>query len=128
MSEETREKLYDACEHAAGWYERMAAGERYCPSCGKLVTAERCDECDEDTEDMHDYLADNTYDVKVITDLHGDELYGCRLMIACGGPNIYIDTEKGIVEGLWGTDRAEVLLSGGCVGEIDDIIKEWMMC
>ena len=32
---------------------------------------------------------------------------GCELLVAFGGPNIYIDTRYSLVSGYWGSDRVE---------------------
>jgi len=34
-------------------------------------------------------------------------MLGCHLLVAWGGPNIWIDTQAGVVSGYWGRDRAE---------------------
>ena len=51
-----------------------------------------------------DYLKD-VLDINYI--INRDRTYkGARILVAFGGPNIWIDTSKGIVEGFWGTDSA----------------------
>lgn len=51
------------------------------------------------------YLSD-CYDIKVIVDLHDtSDVYGARIMVAGGGPNIYIDTSENTVEGYWGSTK-----------------------
>ena len=35
-----------------------------------------------------------------------ETLLGARLLVAFGGPNIWIDTRKGLVEGYWWSDSA----------------------
>jgi len=35
-----------------------------------------------------------------------ETLLGARLLVAFGGPNIWIDTRKGVVEGYWWMDSA----------------------
>lgn len=121
---DTKEELKKYCEHTAEWYEKMAAGLRYCPTCCRLLETDHCDTCDEDTQDLYEYLADNVYDVRITTDLH-HTLYGCRLMVAGGGPNIYIDTNKDAICGYWGADSCEIPLSSRCVDAINSIIEEW---
>lgn len=123
----TYEDLKNNCESAADWYEKLASGMRYCPVCCELTESDHCEECDEDTEDIHEYLANNVYDVRITTDLHREVLYGCRLMIAGGGPNIYIDTNEEAICGYWGADEAKVYLSERCVKAINDVVESWAM-
>ena len=126
MTSTVYEDLKANCEHAAEWYEKMAAGMRYCPMCCELLDADHCDECDEDTDDLYTYLADNVYDVRVTTDIHRETLYGCRLMIAGGGPNIFIDTNREAICGYWGMDEVVIPLSSRCVDAINSVIEEWI--
>ena len=42
-------------------------------------------------------------------------------MVACGGPNIYIDTMTGCVELYWWGDRA----SGYISSDVRDALNEW---
>jgi hypothetical protein len=36
---------------------------------------------------------------------------GCELLVAFGGPNIYIDTRYNLVSGYWGSDKFEMSYS-----------------
>ena len=46
----------------------------------------------------------DVYDVEWIT--HQDHSYkAARLMVAGGGPNIWVNTLNGTVDGYWGTDK-----------------------
>ncbi len=85
----------------------------------------------EENEDKDDGLSawlGYVLDIRVITDLNGKDLYGVRLCVACGGPNIYVDTEKEIVEGYWGTEHVTCGLSGSVCSSIDDLIEEYRAC
>lgn len=65
------------------------------------------DELNADNEPMsaYDYLSD-ALDINWI--LNNDRTYrGARVMVAFGGPNIFVDTERGIVEGFWWGDYAK---------------------
>jgi hypothetical protein len=45
-------------------------------------------------------------------------------MIACGGPNIYVDTASKAVELYWWGDRASYLLLSDTVDAIDECFSE----
>jgi hypothetical protein len=49
-------------------------------------------------------------------------------MIACGGPNIYIDTAEKAVLLYWWTDRARYYLSSDVVDQVDDWAREYWDC
>ena len=53
------------------------------------------------------------------------EYKGVRLLVAFGGPNIYIDTNRGIVEGCWWTDHAEAWIPSEVCATIDDVWAEY---
>lgn len=64
------------------------------------------EEKNSDGEEMSafDYLQD-ALDIEYIVNGRGDYL-GARVLVAFGGPNIWVDTRKGIVEGYWWSDKA----------------------
>ena len=52
---------------------------------------------------MQDFMED-VYDIEWIT--YQDGRYkAARLMVAGGGPNIWVNTQDGTVDGYWGTDK-----------------------
>ena len=54
-------------------------------------------------EDVHEWMND-VYDIEWIT--FNDHSYkAARLMVAGGGPNIWVNTQDGTVDGYWGTDK-----------------------
>lgn len=74
-------------------------------------------------ENLWDYITD-AYDLVYTKSLQGD-FRGCRLVIAFGGPNIYIDTQENRLEGYWaGTKFYKEFDSREVCNEIDDIVKE----
>lgn len=97
-------------------------GDKYkCPSCGAVV----------DTEDLeqlgiYDYLQD-TYDIEYRCG-SDKEYRSVRIMIACGGPNIYIDTAEKAVLLYWWTDRARYYLSDSTVNAVDEWAEELWGC
>lgn len=56
--------------------------------------------------------------------LDGD-FQGVRIIAAYGGPNIYIDTKHGTIEGYWGMDHIEIPLPPDISNEIDRYWREW---
>jgi len=60
-----------------------------------------------DAEEMTtgDYL-DDVLDIVYICDAK-KEYRSVRVTVAVGGPNIYVDTDEGAVQGYWGGSRAE---------------------
>lgn len=62
---------------------------------------------DEEYEDLYDYLSQNTYDIRFICD--GDKNYlGAELMIAGGGPTIYVNCELGTIDGYSGSEKVSI--------------------
>ena len=56
-------------------------------------------------EDVHEWMND-VYDIEWIT--FNDHKYkAARLMVAGGGPTIWVNTMTDNVEGYWGTDRVK---------------------
>ena len=69
---------------------------------------------------MQDFMED-IYDIEWIT--YQDGRYkAARLMVAGGGPNIWVNTQDGTVDGYWGTDKVH----WGYVDNIglDDYLEE----
>ena len=67
----------------------------------------------------------DVYDVEWIT--HNDHSYkAARLMVAGGGPNIWVNTQDGTVDGYWGTDKVH----WGFVDNIglDEYLEELHSC
>lgn len=94
-----------------------------CTECSAtLEQSDYCPECGTHCPDMlsgFDYVSD-TLDIDWIID-YRHEFKGARLLVAFGGPNIWIDTAKQTVEGHWGGDsftasyfRDEMDIEGAC--------------
>ena len=91
----------------------MADGEELC-------------EGDVHPADIFEWLGDNIYDVEYT--IGGDKEYrGVRLMIACGGPNIYLNTRTGDVELYWWNESARYPMSNNVANAIDSIYEE-LLC
>jgi len=71
-----------------------------------------------------DYLQD-ALDIEYIVNGKGEYL-GARVLVAFGGPNIWINTRTGIVEGAWWSDRAEASFTDN-IG-LDDALSELWAC
>lgn len=87
-------------------------------------TDEERDEAEENGEalDLWDYFAD-VLDINYILDAQ-KELRGVRVAVTLGGPNIWIDTVQGIIEGFWGTEHAESWIASEVCEAINDIFDE----
>ena len=57
-------------------------------------------------------------------------LKGARLLVAFGGPNIWIDTTKGIVEGFWWGDsfKAEYDTNSEFARDLDEALETVFNC
>lgn len=114
-----------------------------CPICGELVSKPYIEgtdielECgchidigdydDNDTISMYDYFEDNILDIEYT--INGDLSYkAARIMIAFGGPNIYIDTNSCRVELHWWSDTAYATLSGDTINAIDAYFEDEYNC
>jgi hypothetical protein len=75
-----KQRLRDQCKHIA---EDITAGK----------------------EDAHEWCED-VYDIEWIT--HQDKTYkSARLMVAGGGPNIWVNLQRNVVQGYWWGDYCE---------------------
>ena len=78
-----------------------------CPDCGGDITKTcECEECGFDCAVMSgfDYISD-ALDIQYI--VNGDKEYiAARILVAFGGPNIWINTQTQTVEGFWWGESA----------------------
>lgn len=51
-----------------------------------------------------------------------------KVLVAFGGPNIWIDTESGYIEGYWWVDRARAELPRNVIEAIDNYFEESWTC
>ena len=72
----------------------------------------------------YDYLQ-NALDIEYIVNSKGEYL-GARVLVAFGGPNIWVNTRTGTVEGAWWADRAEASFTDN-IG-LDDALSELWAC
>ena len=75
---------------------------------------------DEDDEEGEWYF-EETYNIDYIWRFNYG-LIGVRVMVACGGPNIWVDTFEKTVHGYWGGDEAIAYLTNDCCEKIEDVL------
>ena len=71
-----------------------------------------------------DYLQ-NALDIEYVIDRKG-RCIGGRILVAFGGPNIWIDTRRGRVEGYWENESASATFEDG-IG-LEDALEELWNC
>ena len=131
----------DHCKAIADKLEAIAEGRLYkCPECGEYVEDNNMfcecgcqvdlignDESDPwDQVSFYDYF-ENALDIDYITNSQ-KEYKACRIMVAYGGPNIYINTWEKRVELYWWTDSASFYLSSDVCNAIDECMEEYFNC
>jgi predicted RNA-binding Zn-ribbon protein involved in translation (DUF1610 family) len=126
------------CKHIALEAEAYADGAVHrCPDCGEEIRFPnnvgdkyRCPHCHTVT-DVDDYEQLSIWDyMSDILDIEyrcgsGREYRSCKIMVACGGPNIYIDTADAMVRLYWWTEYAEYPLSYDARNAIDEWAEEY---
>lgn len=139
--EKTDRENWEHCKSIAETLEAYADGNYYkCPECGEEIEFPagvgdkfKCTGCGnvapvEEYEQMslYDFLSD-TYDIEYRCDSKREYRSVC-IMVAYGGPNIYIDTSSKAVELYWWTDRAKYPLSSDAVDAVDAWAEEYWNC
>lgn len=81
------------------------------------------EQVDEETDEEGTWYFEDTYNIDYIWRL-GYGLMGVRVMVACGGPNIWVDTFEKAVHGYWGRDEAIAYLTTDCCERIENIFGE----
>lgn len=133
------------CKSIADQLELIADSSLYkCPECGEWIewnndqyddenavyTCQECgaafDENELDSVGMWDYF-ENALDIDYIVNSQ-KEYKACRIMIACGGPNIYINTWERKVELHWWNEHGSMWLTSGACDAIDDWASEYFDC
>lgn len=150
--EQTDRENRDHCRHIAEDLEQYASGDAYkCPHCGEVHTMDEyeesehedkdgctcytCPNCGEEIEEdaleavsLYDYFED-CLDIEYrVTGRARDALRSVCIMVACGGPNIYIDTATKNVELYWWGDRASYPLLSDTVDAVNDWAAEYWAC
>lgn len=128
------------CIRIANELDAFASGDMIrCPECGEVVSlpyeegegAELDCGCKVDIDDLDDLNEVDIYDyfkndiLNIAYTIDGDLNYiGARIMITCGGPNIYINTNNKRVELYWWGDTAYAALSDRAVSAIDAYFED----
>ena len=132
------------CKHIALELDAYVNGEvKRCPECGEIHRRDwddvgdcfKCPECGSvrdvfDWEDLsvYDFLND-VFNIEYRASGRGpDDLRSVQIMVACGGPNIYLDTESGDVELYWWSERARYPMSSEARAELDAWAEEMWSC
>jgi hypothetical protein len=71
-----------------------------------------------------DYLQD-ALDIEYIVNSKGEYL-GARVLVAFGGPNIWIDTRRDMVDGYWWSEKASASFTDNL--GLDDALSELWYC
>ena len=101
----------------------VSVGDKYrCPSCGAVHDVDELD-----TFTLYDYFSDVLDVVYSVASPH-DTPRGIRVMVTCGGPNIYVDSMSGYVELYWWTETARWPLSRDVVNALDEWAAEMWGC
>lgn len=142
MKNENREH----CKSIVERLEAVAAGSFYrCPECGEWIEYKNeqydeetatytCQECNATFEEneleaisFYDYFENGILDVEFR--IGSDRKYrSVKIMVAWGGPNIYIDTAAKAVQLYWWTEYAEFPIDSDTCDAIDEWAKEWYQC
>ena len=72
-----------------------------------------------------DYLQD-VLDIQYIVDSNGEYL-GARILVAFGGPNIWVDTLNQRIEGAWWQDKFDAYYDDDAM-DIDEALRELWAC
>ena len=137
----TNEQHNKHCKAIVNDLIAYADGYMYrCPECGEILQFPedvgdkyRCPECEtvaevEDFEQLclWDYF-DDMLDIKYTVD-NNKTYFACRIMIACGGPNIYIDTLDRQVQLYWWNESGKAWLPSSVCDAIDEFAEELYNC
>lgn len=75
---------------------------------------------------MYEYF-DEYFNIDYIVD-GSKEFTACRIMIACGGPNVYINTWEKCVELYWWSEMGKAYLPGYVCDAINEYFEELYYC
>lgn len=127
----------DHCRRIAESLGDYVAGNVYkCPDCGHEFTAPddcekyRCPHCG-NVADLDEYEQLSIYDyLEDCLDIEyrcnsNREFRSVQIMIAWGGPNIYLDTSSGDVELYWGGDNVRWRMDDDVVVALDEWAEEY---
>lgn len=126
------------CKHIAQELDAYANGEVYtCPDCGEILHLPddvgdryRCPHCEavNDVNNLEqlgiwDFLSD-VFDVEYRCGSNR-EYRSVRVMVACGGPNIYLDSASKDVELYWWNERSRYPMSYEAAEALDQWAEDY---
>jgi len=128
---DTMKQMKDSCDSLRDKLIAFHKGLVYDSQTGEMIEQPSRDDSDEygdegEFVDLYGYLMDNL-GIKVVMGLpvtDSDNLSGCIITMAWGGPNIYIDTYEGRVSGHWWSEHYDTYLPREVCEDIDDLIRE----
>ena len=135
---------FETCKQIGDELEKIVNNEAFkCPDCGGVIyegnteydeahDTMTCPHCgaefssdDATPYSLYEYFA-SELDVEYYSRGRGaDDYVGVRIMVACGGPNIYVDTKRGRVELHWWPETADYFLDDDVVAAIDNLYREY---
>lgn len=104
------------------WFDEEENEIGKCPHCGHTSTNEN----DFEPLGLWDYMSD-ALDFRFLVNSN-NEIIATKILVAFGGPNIWIDTETRAVELYWWTDRASYPISRDVAAAIDEWAEEYRGC
>lgn len=139
--EETKAHNTEHCKSIAEGLDAIACGTLYrCPECGEEIDLSTlaypehvtngdapCPHCGEEVDEfeqlsVYDWLAD-ALDWEYVTDSR-KQYMAARVLVAFGGPSIYVDTMREAVELFWWTDQASYHLTRQACEELDEAMQQ----
>lgn len=109
--------------------DNIASGRMtYCEECGEteLLDAPECPECGAETipYTIADYLTDYWYndDIRISSD-DIDTVKDGAVMIACGGPTIWVDTAEETVTIYWGLSEESAYIAEDTADQIREVLQ-----
>ena len=146
--ERTDRENREQCKRISDELDAYAQGRAYrCPECGEVIEIDDLDELETENEDgctvyrlpcgceteyepeqltLYDYFED-ALDIEYRCDGRR-EYRSVSVMVACGGPNIYVDTDENAVLLYWWGDRARYSLDSDTAAAVDEWAEEYWNC
>lgn len=117
---------FEMAKHYAEEIEKVVSGD-FCYFEGDLIPFEEAPE-DCERASIYDYFEHHDiFNIRYYLDGYKD-LEAVRVMIACGGPNVFINTDTEQIEVRWWTEKADYLLSREASEEIFEYFNELFNC
>lgn len=123
-NENMKERNVAHCKSIADQLDAIARGVAYInpEDHGDIVEYSDEEEPPEDWEQasMWDFFEDSVYAERFLVSGGTHEYEGVQLMVACGGPNIWVDTITNSVNLYWWGDEASYPLTVDAANAVDD--------